>query len=282
MHKHKHKQRILIAGCGDVGSALGLELIAAGHFVQGLRRTINQLPAGIHGIAADLTDPTTLAGRLPACDILLYSAAASQHDEAGYRAAYVEGLRNVLEALPARPRHLFFTSSSGVYHQADDGWVDELSPVQPERFSGKVMLEAERLAHDSGMAATVVRFSGIYGPGRNHLINQVRSGVAAPASPVHYSNRIHRDDCAGILAHLVDRALRGESLEPLYLASDDEPAPLHEVMEWLAQQLGIEIRARRPIRRGGSKRCSNARLKASGYRFRYPDFRAGYGAILEL
>ena len=113
MHKHKHKQRILIAGCGDVGSALGLELIAAGHFVQGLRRTINQLPPGIHGIAADLTNPASLSGRLPACDILVYSAAASRHDEAGYRAAYIDGLRNLLAALPQPPRRLFFTSSSG-------------------------------------------------------------------------------------------------------------------------------------------------------------------------
>ncbi|NVK40557.1 MAG: SDR family oxidoreductase [Oceanospirillaceae bacterium] len=275
-----HTQRILIAGCGDVGSALGLELIEAGHFVQGLRRTINQLPAGIHGIAADLTDPQSLR-ELPPCDLLVYCTAASQHDEAGYRAAYVDGLSNLLQALPAPPRHLIFTSSSGVYHQADGRWVDEASATEPDRFSGRIMLEAEQLALNSGIPATVVRFSGIYGPGRNHLLNQVRSGIAAPAEPPHYGNRIHRDDCAGVLAHLIARVLEERPLEPLYLASDDAPAPLHEVMEWLAAELGITIGERRSIRRGGSKRCRNTRLKASGYRFRYPDYKAGYRAILD-
>ncbi|GGO77766.1 NAD(P)-dependent oxidoreductase [Marinobacterium nitratireducens] len=274
-----HKQRILIAGCGDVGSALGVELAAAGHFVQGLRRTINQLPAGIHGIAADLTDPASLQ-KLPACDILVYCTAATTHDENGYRLAYVEGLRNLLAALPAPPRQLFFTSSTGVYHQADGRWVDESSTTEPTGFSGRILLEAERLALGSGIPATVVRFSGIYGPGRNHLLNQVRSGIAAPAEPPHYGNRIHRDDCAGVLAHLIRRCLDERPLEPLYLATDDAPTPLHEVMEWLALQLGVEICERKPVRRGGSKRCRNTRLKASGYRLRYPDYRTGYAQIL--
>jgi nucleoside-diphosphate-sugar epimerase len=275
-----HKQQILIAGCGDVGSTLGLALVAAGHNVLGLRRTINQLPAGIHGIAGDLAQPASLAGQLPACDILVYCAAASSHDEAGYRAAYVDGLANVLAALPVQPHLLLFTSSSAVYQQADHSWVDESSPTEPERFSGRIMLQAEQRALNSGIPATVVRFSGIYGPGRNHLINQVRSGLGAAATPAHYSNRIHRDDCAGVLKHLIDRHLLGKPLEPVYLASDDAPAALHEVTQWLADELGLQIRATRPTRRGGSKRCRNTRLKACGYRFIYPDFRSGYRALL--
>jgi nucleoside-diphosphate-sugar epimerase len=276
-----HKQQILIAGCGDVGSTLGLALQAQGHNVFGLRRTINQLPAGLQGIAGDLAEPASLQGRLPACDILVYSAAASQHDEAGYRSAYVEGLRNVLAALPSPPRLLMFTSSSGVYHQADGGWVDEQSPTEPDRFSGQIMLQAEALARNSGIAATVVRFSGIYGPGRNHLINQVRNGLGAPAEPAYYSNRIHRDDCAGVLQHLIGLYLQGETLAPVYLASDDLPATLHDVSQWLATTLDVPIHSTRPLRRGTSKRCSNALLRASGYRFIYPDFRAGYSAILQ-
>ncbi|MCP8686408.1 SDR family oxidoreductase [Marinobacterium sedimentorum] len=276
-----HKQQILIAGCGDVGSTLGLALTTAGHKVFGLRRTINQLPAGIQGIPGDLTNPASLSGALPECDILVYCAAASSHEEAGYRAAYVDGLANVLAALPAAPRLLLFTSSSGVYHQADGSWVDESSPTEPERFSGRIMLQAEQLALSCGINASVVRFSGIYGPGRNQLINQVRSGLGAPATPAHYSNRIHRDDCAGVLKHLIDLHLLDKPLEPVYLASDDAPAALHEVTQWLAGELGLEISETRPTRRGGSKRCRNTRLKACGYRFIYPDFRSGYRALLQ-
>ncbi|ANG61051.1 NAD(P)-dependent oxidoreductase [Marinobacterium aestuarii] len=276
-----HKQQILIAGCGDVGSTLGLALTAAGHKVFGLRRTINQLPAGIQGIAGDLTNPASLGGQLPACNILVYCAAASNHDEPGYRAAYVEGLANVLAALPQPPGLLLFTSSSGVYHQADGSTVDEQSPTEPDRFSGQIMLQAEQLALSCGIKASVVRFSGIYGPGRNHLINQVRSGLGAPALPEYYSNRIHRDDCAGVLQHLIGLHLQGETLAPIYLASDDTPATLHEVSQWLATALGVTIHTTKALRRGGSKRCCNTLLRSTGYDFIYPDFRAGYRAMLQ-
>ncbi|MCV6604394.1 MAG: NAD-dependent epimerase/dehydratase family protein, partial [Porticoccaceae bacterium] len=146
-----HHVQVLIVGCGGVGTALGLQLLDAGYSVSGVRRTINQLPQGIHGIAADLHQPDTLAG-LPAADYVVYCAAASEHSEAGYRATYIDGLKATLAALPQPPKQLFFTSSTGVYHQHNHEWVDEQSECQPGRFSGQVMLEAEQLALNSGIA----------------------------------------------------------------------------------------------------------------------------------
>ncbi len=273
------KQSVLIAGCGDVGCQLGLNLLDQGLEVYGLRRNINQLPDGIQGIQADLGDPDSLKG-LPAVTIVVYAVAASRHDESGYRAAYCDGLKHLLKALPEPPKHLFFTSSTSVYHQNDSDWVDESSPTEPTSFSGQVMLEAEHIALHARVPATVVRFSGIYGPGRNHLLNQVRSGRSAPPEPPLFSNRIHRDDCADVLTHLVNRSLTGHPMARIYLASDDEPAPMHEVSAWLATQLGVEITDRRATRRAGSKRCSNRLLRATGYNFRYPSYRDGYTALL--
>jgi len=273
------KVEILIVGCGDVGSTLGLQLLDRGYRVSGIRRTINQLPQGIHGIAADLSQPETLRD-LPAADIVVFSAAASEHSEAGYRATYLNGLKNLIAALPNTPSHLFFTSSTGVYHQADHSFVNEQSPCQPARFSGSVMLEAEQAALNSSIQATVVRFSGIYGPGRNRLLETVRSGKGAPAEPLSYSNRIHRDDCASALAHLIEYKLAGHNLAPIYLASDDTPTPLYEVTEWLATQLGSTITDYSLGRFAGSKRCDNSLLKSTGFTFRYPSYREGYKAIL--
>ena len=101
-------------------------------------------------------------------------------------------------------------------------------------------------------------------------------------SPVMYSNRIHRDDCAGVLAHLIDLTLAKRPIEPLYLASDCEPAPLHEVMTWLAKQLKVASTAtiQSPLRRRASKRCDNSRLVESGYVFQYPSYREGYAHVL--
>lgn len=275
---------ILIAGCGDVGSALAYLLAQAGHKVTGLRRNINQLGQGIHGLAADLAQPTELKENLKAvkaCDLLVYSVAASEHTEAGYQQAYVDGLSNLLAALPVQPKHIFFTSSTSVYAQKDHSWVDEASECLPGTFSGKIMLKAEQNLAAHPIPSTVVRFSGIYGPGRNFLLNKVRNGDIAPEAPTLYSNRIHRDDCAGVLEHLINHLLSGGELEACYLATDDLPVSLHEVTSWLAAQVGVEPQTETASRRTGSKRCSNQRLKQLGYRFKYPDYRSGYRSLLE-
>lgn len=272
--------RVLIAGCGDVGSALGLRLVELGHEVWGLRRDPSRLPAALHGIAGDLTKRGDLAKLPPDLELVYYAAAASQPDEAGYRAAYVDGLENVLEVLARRgeqPRRIFFTSSTGAYGQDDGSWVDEDSPTEPQRYTGRIMLEAEALLATSTSAHTAVRLAGIYGPGRTRLLESVRDGSGRCGGPPSYGNRIHRDDCAGLLAHL---AQLGEPA-PLYVGVDDVPTTRCEVVHWIADRLGVarphDERSDGPPR---GKRCSNRLLSTSGYALRYPSFRDGYGALL--
>lgn len=275
---------ILIAGCGDVGSTLGQLLLKQGEKVLGLRRNINQLPQGIQGISADLSQIDSLkvaVSGVQHCDVLVYSAAATNHSEEGYQAAYIDGLANLLNALPCRPNYIFFTSSTGVYHQADQSLIDENSPCEPKRFSGKLMLKAEEAVIHGEIPGTVVRFSGIYGPGRNHLINKVKSGEIAPAEPMLYTNRIHRDDCAGVLNHLITQQLNGVQVDNCYLASDNEPAPLHDVTIWLSEQLNVNVTKESVTRMTGSKRCNNSRLQQSGYTFKYPSYQEGYKALLK-
>ncbi|BAN51272.1 NAD-dependent epimerase/dehydratase family protein [Metapseudomonas resinovorans] len=277
---------LLIAGCGDVGSRLGQAMLRAGWTVHGLRRQVAALPAGVLPVAGDLEQPTCPADwpREP-LDYLVYCAAANQHDEAGYRSAYVEGLRHVLAWLALhgqKPRRLLFVSSSGVYGQRDGEWIDERSPAEAEGYSGQVMLEAERLALASGIPATRVRLTGIYGPGREWLLKQVRMGYRVVSEPPLYANRIHVADCAGLLAHLLAADAAGVALEDCYLGVDDAPAPLHEVMGWLRERMGVtEWAEESTVRRSGSKRCSNARARALGWAPRYPSYREGYAAILD-
>lgn len=280
------KTTTLIVGCGDIGITLARQLKAQGMSVTGVRRRPQALTeAGIAAVAADVQDAESLAA-LPDAEVVVYVISADRFEEEAYRAAYPDGLKAVLAEYAGRkrtPKRVFFVSSTSVYAQQAGETVDEHSEVAPHGFSGQLMLEAEQalLAHD--LPGTVVRFSGIYGPGRDRLIRQVREGRIAPASPAMYSNRIHRDDCTGVLAHLIDLALADKPLEPLYLASDCEPAPLHEVMQWLADKLRVEPSQviQSPLRRRASKRCDNALLLESGYRFRYPSFREGYAQVLE-
>lgn len=277
---------VLIAGCGDVGSRLASQLLASGWEVHGLRRNIEHLPAGVIGVAGDLfREDCPDTWPVGAVDYLVYCAAATNHDEAGYRAAYVEGLRNVLSWLKdygQAPKRLLFVSSSSVYGQQAGEWVDETSPTEASGYSGQVMLEAEQLALSSGIPASIVRLTGIYGPGREWLLTQVRQGYRVAIDPPLYGNRIHADDAAGLLAFLLRHVESGGSLDKVYIGVDDAPAPLAEVVGWLREYLGVtEWADDASVRRAGSKQCSNARAKALGWVPTYPSYREGYAAILK-
>lgn len=275
--------RVLIAGCGDVGAALGVELAAADHEVWGLRREPAGLPAAIQPLRADLTRPATLAVLPRAIDVVVYTAAPGESTDRAYQAIYVEALRGLLQVLiehdPA-PRRLVFTSSTAVYGQTDGSWVDETSITEPRDLRGRRLLEAERMVLAAPIPATVVRPGGIYGAGRTRLVDRLRRGEAAcVAGPPRYTNRIHRDDCAGALRHVVELSRP----EPRYLAVDHEPADECEVLRWLARELGLPPPNVVPLASAtprGSKRARNDRLVASGYGFRYPTFREGYSAEL--
>lgn len=276
--------RILIAGCGKLGGAIASRLKTSAT-VFGLRRNPERVPEGIYGIGADLTRPETLTGKLPdGLDIIIYCLTPSSYDQQGYRDAYVTGLQNLLQALGDNSlEHLFFVSSSSVFSQDDDSWVDESSPTRPARFSGEQVLAGEQTALDSGHPATIIRYSGIYGPTRRRFLEEVQEGRMNPAKPAPFSNRIHEEDAADAAAHLVKLALSGATPETCYIASDCEPVRLDEVVDWVRQQTPC-AEPQPDARKGGragSKRCSNKRLLSTGFRFRYPDFRAGYRAMID-
>ena len=280
------KASVLIAGCGDIGSRLATRLLDSDWQVYGLRRSIDRLPAGVIGVAGDL-----FGAQCPAqwptgqIDYLVYSAAATDHDEAGYQAAYVDGLKhtlNWLEQNGQRPKRLLFVSSSSVFGQKDGEWVDETSPAQASNYSGRIMLDAEQVALNSALAASVVRLTGIYGPGREWMLGQVRKGYRVAVDPPLYGNRIHADDAAGLLAFLLEADREGKTLDDIYIGVDNAPVPLAEVVGWLRERLGVtEWAEETSTRRAGSKRCSNARAKALGWDPRYSSYREGYAAILD-
>lgn len=158
---------VLIAGCGDLGTEAGLRFAAAGHEVIGLRRSPEKLPREIRGVRADLSQEVPALPEDAGTVVIALAADAST--EEAYRAAYVDGLAHVLHAVDRQavpPRRILFISSTAVYPDAGGAVVDESTPTEPTRFSGKILLEAEELlfARAGESQAVVLRLGGIYGP----------------------------------------------------------------------------------------------------------------------
>ena len=276
--------RILIAGCGEVGCRVGLKLAGLGHQVYGLRRDTSTIPSPIVPIALDLSRPINKHLLPVDIDQVIYILSANAFNEAAYQQAYVDGVKHLIGGLDSAnniPERFIFVSSTSVYGQHQGEWVDEGSETRPTGFNGQVMLEAEQQVMRLP-GSTIVRFSGIYGPGRNRMINQVKNGQLAPIEPVIYSNRIHASDCARVLCHLSHYVQLNHNL---ILASDHQPVTLYELQGWLADQMGMpkQDRQYKPIvRRAGSKRICNKRLLELGFEFRYPDYKSGYSQVLNL
>lgn len=268
--------KVLIAGCGDVGNALAVRLLADGCEVWGVRRRIEALAPGVTPWRIDLLNADRLGAPPAAFDYLFYTASADRRDEDAYRAVYVDALQRLLHRLrdAGSPlRRVFFTSSTAVYGQSNGEWVDESSATEPSGFNGRVLLEAEAILEDAPEPGVNVRLSGIYGPGRTRLVRKVWDGEATATQA--WTNRIHVDDCAGVLHHL----MRLDHPDSLYLGSDDEPATTADVVAWMSHALGLPP----PLPGDGArlnKRCRNARLRESGFRFRFPSFREGYPEIV--
>lgn len=278
---------VLIAGCGDLGCEVGRQLVASGHRVIGLRRSDSALPAGVVPLQADVTDALSLQALSSAqADILVYCVAADAHSDDSYRASYVDGLRNVLAALHDTPslRHVFFVSSTGIYGQHSDALLDETDLPLPDDFSGVRMQQAEQLLTalpgQGLISGTVLRLSGIYGPGRQRMIKQARDPLSWPPHN-RWTNRIHRDDAAGFICFLIDQLERGVTLQDCFLVTDSKPVAHYEVLQWLAGQMGVDSSQVQVPPPGGAKRLSNARLLHTGYQLRYPDYSSGYRSLLE-
>lgn len=281
MHEVSREQapaQVLVAGFGDLGAGLAEQLAGSPDFeVKGLRRRPVQSVCPVW--SADLCNPDSLQDVPRRFDYLVYTATPEARTPEAYRAAYRQGLENILAHLELGClQRVLFVSSTAVYGQQQGEWVDESSVTAPSAFSGQILLDTEQWLYEQPVPATRVRFAGIYGPGRERLIRKVLAGCEATPEPPSYTNRIHRADCVAMLARLLADAKAGHAVPDVVLGVDQEPASEWDVLCWLAQQLDVPGPQAVPGTGKQNKRCQSQWLAASGMVLRYPDFRAGYGA----
>ncbi len=234
-------ERVAIVGCGYVGAALARELCAHGHDVLATTtsparvdelRSLGALPAVV-----ELADIGKLHALL-STRTHVYLTVAPGGAERDYRGVYLEGVQNLLRACAGTSvRRVVYTSSTSVYGQDDGSWVEESSATEPARENGRILLAAERALLDGaaplGITATILRLSGIYGPGRDPAERAVRSAGQTRDDGDVYVNLIHRDDVVAALVRLLDLEYDG-----ILNLSDGRPILRREIYDRI-------IRARR-------------------------------------
>ena len=276
--------KILLAGCGDIGQRVAARF-ADEHQCFGLRRNPEQLPVFINPLKADLTNSEELVGIFSqGFDVVIATLTPGARTEEAYQKAYVDTATALVSSInnaKYQPKIVIWISSTSVYGDSSNQWLEEESPVNPASFSARALKKAEDIMTAVSCDLTIVRFSGIYGPGRLALLNSVKNGIGSPAQPKQWSNRIHSDDCAGFLVHLVNRYLKGQKLEKLYLGTDCEPAAQHDMRKWLAGKLNVILTEEAKSSRAGTQRYTNKKLLQSGYQLQYPSYREGYVSVIK-
>jgi nucleoside-diphosphate-sugar epimerase len=282
----------LIVGCGYLGQRLGALLLRGGGPVWGTVRSPSRAEElaglGIEPVIADVLQPESLR-RLPRADQVFYCVGFDRSPGAAMQAVYRDGFQNVLDNLPPSVQRLVYASSTGVYGQTGGEWVDEDSPTGPVNESGRWCLEAEShlgaWAAARARSAIVLRFAGLYGPGRIVRRTLLERGEPIPGDPDRFLNLIHIDDAARVAA----AALRAVEPERIYLVADDRPVTRREYYSVAAQAVGAPGPRFAPPQPGSveaardatSKRVANRRMKRGlGITLLYPDITTGLPAAL--
>ncbi len=267
--------KIIIAGCGFVGVATarlferqGWKVTGATHSAQSASLLAEE-PYEV--VACDITSRDALAvcPGLHGAQVVIHCASSGRGGVDQYRSVYLEGARNLLEV--SNPDTLVFTSSTSVYAQTSGEWVTEESPAEPDRETGRILRETERLVVGAG--GMVARLGGIYGPGRSVLLKKFLCGEAViEGDGTRWINQVHQEDIATALWCMVEAKTGG-----LYNVGDDRPLQQRAIYEWLAGHFHQPVPPSGPIdlnrKRGWTnKRVSNTKLRGLGWGPRYPSF----------
>lgn len=266
----------LICGHGYIGQEVARQFLALGWKVTAVSREVNAGDAGVSGLdecAADLSSRasvTRLAADISAPDFVVHCASSGRGGAEAYRAVYRDGCRHLLDAFPAVP--VLYTSSTSVYGQTDGSEVSEDSVAEPDRETGQILRETEKMLLEGG--GIVFRLAGIYGPHRSVILRKFLDGSATlEEDGRRVLNQIHRDDAASAIVHAATCPLASG----IYNVCDDSPRSQLETYRALAKMFDRPVPPSVPRdlnrKRGWThKRVSNAKLRATGWRPHYPSF----------
>ncbi|MEO6002695.1 MAG: NAD-dependent epimerase/dehydratase family protein [Opitutus sp.] len=288
-------QQLIVFGCGYVGSVVAAQAQDRGMKVGVLTRNPQKAAAlraqGLEVVVADLASDEWHHSFSGDVDFVLNAVSSGGGGLEGYRRSYVAGMQSILRwaSTSAHIGTLVYTSSTSVYPQDGGVVVNEVASTQGAGELPRVLLEAENLLRDfvshplskNALARMfILRLAGIYGPDREHLVEQVRRGTVSGKTE-NRLNLAHRDDIAAAIWSAFNA---GPAIEDgIFNVADDGAAAKGEIVNWLAAEIGVPapvftgapVAGRRAIT--PDRIIDNAKLKAVlGWKPQYPTFREGY------
>jgi nucleoside-diphosphate-sugar epimerase len=290
-------KRLVIFGCGYVCSAVAEAAIAGGARVEALTRNEKKAAAlraagMVHVVEADLAS-SDWHGQIEGGPDFVVNTVSSG-GPAGYQRSYVGGMQSILEwarVAPSPIKTLVYTSSTSVYPQGGGVLVDETVEAPGATPNGAIIRESELLLQNAPPSVSarwfVLRLAGIYGPGRHHLLDQLREGMPTlNGAGTHRLNLVHRDDIVSAILACLQAPTAVESA--IFNVADDAPAWRGEVVQWLAEQLKCpppKFDGSTTGRRGGApmpdRIISNRKIRQElGWRPKYADYQTGFREIL--
>ena len=265
----------MVIGFGDLARRLVPKLSGAAEIV-GVSRRPELLPEGVTAVFGDYTQRDTLQeAALLTPDVVIFTPVPASRDLEGYRLGYAQAARNICEAgVLTHAERAIFISSTRVYAEKAGGWVTEDSPLAGGDSYVDALLDGEARFRRHA-TTTVLRPSGLYDGARPIMLKPILEGLQSRLG-TGYTNRIHREDVAGVLAHLIDLHIKGARIPSTLSLNDNEPVKTADLAAWCFEQLGREPTGERENQPRGNRRISNAKLLATGYQLTYPTFRDGY------
>jgi len=282
-HCEDNVMHTMIFGCGYSGTAIANSFSGPDHAVFGTTRSEEKRAAlesqGIRGLIFDgeRLDPSLLDAMAQTTH-LVQSIAPGQAGDPLIRLA-----DGHIATLMPKLEWIGYLSTVGVYGDHRGAWIDEETSIRPVSARSVERVAAEdgwmEIGATLGVPTAILRLSGIYGPGRNGLCNLDRGTARRLVKPDQVFNRIRVEDIGAASLFLSERGLGG-----IYNVTDDEPAPPQDVVAEAARLMGLEPPPEMPFETaelspmarsfyGENKRVSNAKLKALGFRFGYPEYR---------
>ena len=262
--------KILIVGCGDIGTKVGCKLLKHSNEVHALKRTPSLDINNIFYIKADITDEKQTQKLDTDYDVVLFLATVDSRTKEAYLKLYDIGLNNILTHFSSKTSFIFI-SSTVVYSENKGEEVNEESVLLKDvNFRADILMVAEQRVIQHNEKSIVLRFSGIYGRGEKHMIEKLKKNIAIQQHPPYYTNRVHVDDCVNSILFIIEKSNKKRLDKSIYNVTQTKVLPLYDYACIVAKENGLGVPLKDILSEENTaqgKKISNKSLLRLGYKF---------------